>query len=73
MKKISVVLVAVLLLFSGCGNDYRNVELSDFSVYIHTIDVGKPNYFRETVNAVGLSLQDGGCGVRQWNTNLLCG
>lgn len=54
MKKIAVVLVAVLLLFSGCGNnDYRNVELSDFSVYIHTIDVGKPNYFRViTVNAI---------------------
>ena len=54
MKKIAVVLVAVLLLFSGCGNnDYRNVELSDFSVYIHTVDVGKPNYFRvRTVNAI---------------------
>lgn len=52
MKKISVVLVVVLLLFSGCGGN-RDVELSDFSVYIHTIDVGKPNYFRvRTVNAI---------------------
>ena len=30
MKKIAVVLVAVLLLFSGCGNSYRDVKLSDF-------------------------------------------
>ena len=53
-RKLSLILIVVILLFSGCGNnDYRNVELSDFSVYIHTIDVGKPNYFRvRTVNAI---------------------
>ena len=53
-RKLSLILIVVILLFSGCGNnDYRNVELSDFSAYIHTMDVGKPNYFRViTVNAI---------------------
>jgi len=35
MKKLALILIVVILLFSGCNNGYRDVELTDFE-YIYS-------------------------------------